>query len=426
VQEPGQHVVWAPSALVFAGSGSAGVGVENLGGGSARVTISAPTIYPGSAGSGGTVVAVQDATSTVWAPSAIKFTGSASAGVDVQNAGGGSATVSIGLPAALMQGLAGPLNARPAAVASNRGYTYTCTDTQRTYLSDGSQWVKIMGEEAGTIEDFAGPITPSSWLPCDGASYPRSVYTDLLNAITIAKTGNTNATTAISAIDNSYQIPVGSLVEGPGIAAGSRVSGYFGSTVIILTRATTTTQNGGTFTFFPWGNGNGSSTFNVPDLRGRALFGPDAIPGQIAQGGGPALANVIANASASIGQEYGEETHALITAELAAHTHGAGTYSVASHTHGAGTLATATAGSHNHSMNQASNTTITGAGTRANDVSGGGGAQLTDTVAGHTHNITGSTGAATPDVAGTSGSTGSGTAHQNMPPYGVALPIIKV
>ena len=428
VQEPGQHVVWAPSALVFAGSGSAGVGVEDIGGGSARITFSAPTIYPGSAGSGGTVRAVQDATSTVWAPSAIKFTGSGSAGVRVSNPGGGSAAVEIGLPAALLQGLAGPLNARPAAAASNRGYTYMCTDTQRTYVSDGSQWIKILGEEAGTIQNFGGVATPSAWLVCDGATYPRTSYPELLTALTLSKTGNTNATTAITGISNSFDVPVGALVEGPGVAAGSRVASYFGSQVVILTRATTTTQNGGTFTFYPWGNGDGSSTFNVPDLRGRSLLGPDAIPGQAGVGNiAPAFAGVLnVTASAGVGQRSGEEVHVLLTAELPSHTHGAGSYAAASHTHGAGTLTNANANAHNHTMNQAANTTVTGAGTRANDVAGGGGAQTTDTVAAHTHNITGSTGASAPSVTGTSGSTGSDTAHQNLPPYGVALPIIKV
>lgn len=55
-----------------------------------------------------------------------------------------------------------------------------------------------------------------------------------------------------------------------------------------------------------WGSGDGINTFNVPDLRGRALIGG---------GQGSGLTNRIA------GQTMGEETHVLTIPELPAHTH---------------------------------------------------------------------------------------------------------
>lgn len=56
----------------------------------------------------------------------------------------------------------------------------------------------------------------------------------------------------------------------------------------------------------PWGLGDGSTTFNLPDLRGRALV-------CAGQGSGLTLR--------SLGQTMGAETHALSIGEMPAHSH---------------------------------------------------------------------------------------------------------
>jgi microcystin-dependent protein len=55
-----------------------------------------------------------------------------------------------------------------------------------------------------------------------------------------------------------------------------------------------------------WGAGDGSSTFNVPDPRGRAVIGEGSGAGLTAR---------------AIGATTGTETHTLTTAEMPAHTH---------------------------------------------------------------------------------------------------------
>lgn len=63
-----------------------------------------------------------------------------------------------------------------------------------------------------------------------------------------------------------------------------------------------------------YGVGNGTTTFNVPDFRGRVALGKDNM------GGTPA--NVVTNAAAdTLGGSMGAETVTLIEAELPAHTH---------------------------------------------------------------------------------------------------------
>lgn len=65
-----------------------------------------------------------------------------------------------------------------------------------------------------------------------------------------------------------------------------------------------------------WGAGDTTTTFNVPDLRGRATIG---------SGTGPSLT------ARTLGQQaIGEELHVLTVAELAAHNH---TISDPGHTH---------------------------------------------------------------------------------------------
>lgn len=100
-----------------------------------------------------------------------------------------------------------------------------------------------------------------------------------------------------------------------------------------------------------YGAGDGSTTFNLPDMRGRVPVGVGTGTGGGASGTGLPTGGVALTARAR-GGWTGEETHALSVAELASHGH--------SHSHGGtGTDATATTPSadatgetgHNHGHN---------------------------------------------------------------------------
>jgi microcystin-dependent protein len=68
----------------------------------------------------------------------------------------------------------------------------------------------------------------------------------------------------------------------------------------------------------PYGTGDGSTTFNVPDLRGRVVAGQDDMGGSSAN----RLTNQTGGLNGdTLGATGGAETHTLTTAQMPAHTH---------------------------------------------------------------------------------------------------------
>ena len=84
-----------------------------------------------------------------------------------------------------------------------------------------------------------------------------------------------------------------------------------------------------------FGVGNGSTTFNLPDGRGR-------VPGFVGTGNGLT--------ARAIGQKAGAETHTLIASEMPTHNHTATIDAAGSHTH---TATATTDGSHTHAVTDA-------------------------------------------------------------------------
>src|SRR6185437_9188911 len=87
-----------------------------------------------------------------------------------------------------------------------------------------------------------------------------------------------------------------------------------------------------------YGSGDGTTTFNVPDTRGRIVAGFDASNAT----GRLTAAETGGASAAALGNSGGEQGHTILTAELAAHNHGVvdpqhnHTVSDSGHLHGAG------------------------------------------------------------------------------------------
>lgn len=204
-----------------------------------------------------------------------------------------------------------------------------------------------------------------------------------------------------TAFSGGAAVPTGSLQA---FAGASAPTGYLlcdGSAVSRTTYAALFAAVG-----TAWGVGNGSTTFNLPDFRGKVIVG--------------------AGGSFSLAATGGEASHTLTNTELPNVTvNVSGTLSGSTDAGGAHTH-TVTDPGHSHSVSSG----YSGAGTAGN-VSGASGpttnlstgSATTGITIGsastHTHTLSASVSAS-----GTTG--GGGAAHNNMQPYAVANVIIKI
>jgi microcystin-dependent protein len=155
----------------------------------------------------------------------------------------------------------------------------------------------------GTIIDFGGFGTPAHYLFCDGTAYSRTTYSQLFSALTTTMTVSLTNTMNTFTVSSAINLYIGMAIEGNGIAAATTISNISGTTITMSAAATATVTS--VVTFFAWGDGDGSTTFNVPDLRGYVTGGSQ---GSLFTSNGA-------------GNKGGSSTQTLITANVPAHTH---------------------------------------------------------------------------------------------------------
>lgn len=105
------------------------------------------------------------------------------------------------------------------------------------------------------------------------------------------------------------QLPAGIILPYGGAAAPT---GWLLCDGQAVSRTTYATLFGVIGTLF--GAGDGSTTFNVPDLRGRVPVGQDDM-------GGSAANRITAAWADTVGQADGTESHTLVTGEMPSHQH---------------------------------------------------------------------------------------------------------
>lgn len=198
-----------------------------------------------------------------------------------------------------------------------------------------STWRTISGNVGGlpigTIIDFGGAVVPVDFLACDGSAYSRSTYAALLAAIIFQSNGTTiNGVNTLTGLTTTATLYVGAPIEGFGIPSGTTVASITSSTSITMSQNATASATV-LVTFYSWGNGDGSTTFNVPDLRRRVCVG----------GAGTGSA-VLGN---KVGQIGGEEAHMQQISEMPSHDHsGSGMIYQSFNAGGGGTAAVETPG----------------------------------------------------------------------------------
>ncbi len=240
---------------------------------------------------------------------------------------------------------------------------------------------------------------------------------------------------------NQFNIPLGGVLDYAGLTApNSNFALSYGQAISRTTYATLFALIGTTY-----GAGNGTTTFNLPDLRGRVVAGSDNM------GGSQALRITISGGNFNangVGATGGLENHTLTTAELPVHTP-SGTNSAitatgttgtenSNHNHTGTTGTESAAHTHSTPVTTPPSTSLQGSGIISpnNGWNGAPSAGTTGTESAththdfatstqnplHTHNFTSNP--MTPTFTGNP--IGSGNAHTILPPMIILSKIIRI
>lgn len=203
-------------------------------------------------------------------------------------------------------------------VVDQNGITIWDAVTASTGSGGGTAPAFSEGVMVGTIIAWANPVLPAKYLYTAGQAISRASFPDLLTAMTFQQTilcqlGVATITVPISISD---LVPLGTPIEASCFAPGTTVLSKASGSLTMTSNATATTSV--VARLLPWGNGNGSTTFNVPDTRGRTVAGRDNMTSSIA---GVLTSAFYGTNPDSINAVGGNQSHAVTLAEMPGHNH---------------------------------------------------------------------------------------------------------
>lgn len=230
------------------------------------------------------------------------------------------------------------------------------------------------------LEDIASALTES--LPRDGSAAMQADLPMGSKRVTNMADG-TASSDAVTLAQAKGFLPTGVIMDFPGATAPDGWLLCHGQAISRTVYAALFAVTGTTY-----GAGDGSTTFNLPDLRGYVIAGKDDM-------GGTNAGRLSTMPATALGATGGTQTHVLAVSEMPSHNHNG---------------STGNAGAHAHSY--IDSTTVDG-----NGIDFGGSYITTTTVARTTSTVA--------DHAHTIPAQGGGSAHNNVQPTIIMNKIIK-
>lgn len=188
------------------------------------------------------------------------------------------------------------------------------------------------------LEDLAQAMTQS--LPRDGRA-------GMVGPLDMGTFPIRNVAAGVAATDvanvGQASVPIGSVID---FAGANAPAGWFFCAGQALSRTTYSELFAVIGTSY--GAGNGSTTFNLPDLRGRVPAGRDDMNGTNAN----RLSTVYGAAARTLGGSFGNPSYTLALTEIPSHNHTGVTGTAGQHAH---TGVTTAAGNHDHGGTTSSN-----------------------------------------------------------------------
>ena len=140
-------------------------------------------------------------------------------------------------------------------------------------------------------------VAPAWALVRDGAAVSRTAYSALFDVLCPIQNGTTtNASNVITGLTSTRQLSVGTPISGAGIPSGATVASITSASAITISANATVTGTNA-LRIFPYGAGDGSTTFNV--MNDQELF--DRAYSSTARGfDNTIITGTITNASSAI------------------------------------------------------------------------------------------------------------------------------
>jgi hypothetical protein len=177
-------------------------------------------------------------------------------------------------------------------------------------IYDGVQYELINSAVSSNVQpctsiDYEGITVPTGYLAMDGSAESRTTFAALFSCMSLTVSATLNGTTTIT-VPNGNLFQVGWFVGGPNVTCNSVVQSV-GSTTIVINNAAGA-SGASTLTIGPQQQGDCSTTFNIPDKRGRASVMADTA--------GSTLTSTTCTNPSSIGTNCGTQTKTLVAGQI--------------------------------------------------------------------------------------------------------------